>query len=62
MSAAIDVVAALILENGRYLVGCRPLGKSQGGKWEFIGGKIERGETPEAALELIRAAEEGVLG
>ena len=50
MSAVIDVVAALVSESGRYLVGCRPAGKSQGGKWEFMGGKIEPGETPEAAL------------
>lgn len=47
---AIDVVAALVEENGKFLVGQRGEGKSQGGLWEFVGGKIEPGETPEAAL------------
>lgn len=47
----IDVVAALIRDSeGRYLVGQRAAHKSQGGLWEFMGGKIEPGETPEAAL------------
>ena len=46
----IEVVAALIEEGGRYLVGLRPAGKAQAGLWEFVGGKIEPGETPEAAL------------
>ena len=47
----IEVVAALICdEEGRYLVGQRPAHKAQGGLWEFMGGKIEPGETPEAAL------------
>ena len=44
------VVCALIERGGRVLVARRPAGKSQGGKWEFPGGKIEPGETPEAAL------------
>ena len=47
----IDVVAALIRDaEGRYLVGQRAAHKAQGGLWEFMGGKIEPGETPEAAL------------
>ena len=46
----IEVVGALIRQGGRFLVGQRPPGKSQGGLWEFIGGKIEPGETPEQAL------------
>ena len=47
----IEVVAALIRDpDGRYLVGQRAADKSQGGLWEFMGGKIEPGETPEVAL------------
>ncbi len=46
----IEVVGAIIHNGGRYLVGQRPAGKAQGGLWEFMGGKIEPGETPEEAL------------
>lgn len=46
----IDVVGAIIRDGDRFLVGQRPAHKTQGGLWEFIGGKIEPGETPETAL------------
>lgn len=46
----IQVVGGIIRRDGKYLLGKRPQGKSQGGRWEFIGGKIEKGETPEEAL------------
>lgn len=46
----IDVVGAIIRSGDRYLVGQRAANKAQGGMWEFIGGKIEPGETPEQAL------------
>ena len=46
----IEVVGAIIKDNDRYLVGQRAAHKSQGGLWEFMGGKIEPGETPERAL------------
>jgi len=46
----IEVVGAIIRNDDRYLVGQRAAHKSQGGKWEFMGGKIEPGETPEQAL------------
>ena len=46
----IDVVGAIIKDGDRYLVGQRPANKAQGGMWEFMGGKIEPGETPEQAL------------
>ncbi|RVT89121.1 (deoxy)nucleoside triphosphate pyrophosphohydrolase [Sphingomonas crocodyli] len=41
---------ALIDADGRVLVQQRPEGKPMAGLWEFPGGKIEPGETPEAAL------------
>lgn len=44
------VAAALIDPVGRVLVQQRPAGGSMAGLWEFPGGKIEPGETPEAAL------------
>lgn len=41
---------ALIDIDGRVLMAQRPQGKSMAGLWEFPGGKVETGETPEAAL------------
>jgi 8-oxo-dGTP diphosphatase len=41
---------ALIDREGRVLLAQRPEGKSMAGLWEFPGGKVEPGETPEAAL------------
>jgi 8-oxo-dGTP diphosphatase len=41
---------ALIDPDGRVLLAQRPPGKSLAGLWEFPGGKVEPGETPEAAL------------
>ena len=41
---------ALIDPDGRVLLARRPEGKSLAGLWEFPGGKVEPGETPEAAL------------
>jgi 8-oxo-dGTP diphosphatase len=41
---------ALIDADGRVLLAQRPTGKSLAGLWEFPGGKVEPGETPEAAL------------
>ena len=44
------VACALVDGDGRVLVAERPAGKSMVGLWEFPGGKVETGETPEAAL------------
>jgi 8-oxo-dGTP diphosphatase len=44
------VAAALIDADGRVLICQRPKGKQLAGLWEFPGGKVEPGETPEAAL------------
>ena len=41
---------ALIDAEGRVLLARRPPGKTMAGLWEFPGGKVEPGETPEAAL------------
>jgi 8-oxo-dGTP diphosphatase len=46
----IDVVAAVIWREGRYLGVRRPNGKPMAGAYEFPGGKIEVGETPQVAL------------
>ena len=50
------VAAALVDADGRVLLQQRPAGKSLAGLWEFPGGKVESGETPEDAL--IRELEE----
>ncbi len=44
------VAVALIDADGRVLLARRPSGKAMAGLWEFPGGKVEAGETPEAAL------------
>ncbi|AUH64705.1 (deoxy)nucleoside triphosphate pyrophosphohydrolase [Paracoccus zhejiangensis] len=45
------VSAVLLIDpDGRVLLAQRPEGKSMAGLWEFPGGKVEPGETPEAAL------------
>ena len=45
-----EVVAALIWERGRFLICQRPAHKARGMLWEFVGGKVEPGETREEAL------------
>ena len=47
----ITVSAVVMVDtDGRILLAQRPLGKSMAGLWEFPGGKVENGETPERAL------------
>ncbi len=50
MKTVLVSAVALIDVDGRVLLAQRPNGKSMAGLWEFPGGKIEAGETPEAAL------------
>ena len=46
----VEVVAALIWEKDRFLICQRPAHKARGLLWEFVGGKVEPGESREAAL------------
>ena len=48
--ASFDVVAGVIRRDGRILICRRPEGSHMPDKWEFPGGKVEAGETPEEAL------------
>ena len=50
MNLLLVAAAALIDADGRVLLTQRPEGKSLAGLWEFPGGKVEPGVTPEAAL------------
>ena len=50
MKTILVSAAALIDPDGRVLLAQRPEGKSMADLWEFPGGKVEPGETPEAAL------------
>ncbi len=56
MKTLLVAAVALIDRDNRVLLAQRPEGKSMAGLWEFPGGKVENGETPEAAL--IRELEE----
>ena len=56
----IPVVAGILRREGRILIARRPEGRHMGGKWEFPGGKIEEGETPEEALSRELYEELGI--
>ena len=46
----IEVVAALIWDKDKFMICQRPVYKARGLLWEFVGGKVEEGETKEQAL------------
>jgi 8-oxo-dGTP diphosphatase len=54
------VAVALVDPDGRVLLAQRPEGKGMAGLWEFPGGKIETGETPEQALIRELSEELGI--
>ena len=60
MKVVLVVAVALIDPDGRILLALRPEGKSLAGLWEFPGGKVETGETPEAALIRELSEELGI--
>ena len=45
-----EVVAALVWDNDKFMICQRPAHKARGLLWEFVGGKVEPGETKEEAL------------
>ena len=47
----IEVVAALIWDKDKFLICQRPAHKARGLLWEFVGGKVEQGETKAQALK-----------
>ena len=51
-----EVVAALIWQGNKFMICQRPAHKARGLLWEFVGGKVEHGETKEQAL--IRECQE----
>ena len=55
-----EVVAALIWQGERFMICQRPAHKARGLLWEFVGGKVEPGETKEAALIRECREERGV--
>lgn len=46
----VEVAAALIIDGDRFMICQRPPGKARAMLWEFVGGKLEPGETAEQAL------------
>ena len=52
---------ALVDTDGRVLIAQRPAGKPMAGLWEFPGGKVEAGETPEATLIRELKEELGIV-
>ncbi len=58
----VQVVAAVIGREGRILVGQRKATQAHPMKWEFPGGKVEPGETPERAIERELEEELGIRG
>jgi 8-oxo-dGTP diphosphatase len=60
LDLVIVAAAALVDVEGRILLAQRPAGKTMAGLWEFPGGKVDTGETPEMALIRELAEELGI--
>ena len=56
MNSMTEVVAALVWDRDKFMICQRPAHKARGLLWEFVGGKVEPGETKEQAL--IRECQE----
>ena len=56
----VHVTAALIRRDDRFMICQRPAHKARGLLWEFVGGKVEQGETPQQALARECREELGV--
>jgi 8-oxo-dGTP diphosphatase len=57
MKPHLTVVAAILTDGKKYFIAQRPHEKHLGGYWEFPGGKIDQGESPETALKREMAEE-----
>ena len=61
MDIMVQVVAALIWRDEKFMICQRPLSKTRALQWEFVGGKVEEGETLEQALNRECIEEIGVV-
>lgn len=60
MPSPIEIACGVLHRNGRFLVAVRPEGSHLEGTWEFPGGKVEAGETPEDAVRREVVEETGL--
>jgi 8-oxo-dGTP diphosphatase len=61
INVVLVAACALVDADGRVLIAQRPVGRSMAGLWEFPGGKVEAGETPEASLIRELKEELGIV-